>query len=155
MAIVAGALFGLSFFLPALGSSTGFECMRECWHVFARSDAYIALSLAGWSYFSGFVVANVLFVALWGALFVPAPLPRLRLWMSGTALLQVLSWLILNLISFWRGERFALGAGYSAWLLSYAMLFGAHGVRNRRPNQSPDQTPAAVTPAAEPPPRQP
>jgi hypothetical protein len=148
LAIAAGALFALSFFLPALGDSSGFECLRECWHIFTRSAAYLSLSLVGRSYFSGFVVANCLFVALVGALLVATSHARLRLWTSGVLLLQVFSWLILNLIPVWHGERLALGAGYFLWLLSYLMLFGAHSVRNRKPNQSPDPASTPVMPRA-------
>jgi hypothetical protein len=126
--------FGVSFFLPALDNESGFACLLDCWRVFTRSDSGHALPLGGWLYYSGFVAANALFILLAGAILYPTPFRQVRMWISLTSLLQVLSWLIVNLVRVDKDDQFALAIGYFLWLASYILLFAAHFVRDDEPN---------------------
>jgi hypothetical protein len=148
LAFIASAAFGISFFLPALSDESGYSCFIDCWRVFTRSDSYHTFPIGGWVYYSGFVAANALFVALAGAIFCPAPFSKARLWISLASLLQVLSWLVVNLTNIDKKDPFALGIGYFLWLVSYTVLFGAHCAQVLQPNQLPDPTSPSVTPPA-------
>lgn len=122
----AAVAFAVSFFLPAMSGGSGFSCLRDCLRVLLRSDRVYAMPLGWWLYFSGFVAANALFVALWGALLRPFPWRRARVVAAALALLQVLSWLAVYAVSIWHGEDFEVHAGYFLWLLSFILLFCAH-----------------------------
>lgn len=148
LAIAAGSAFTLSYFLPALGTRSGFSCLSVCWGIFTRSDVEDNVRLGGWLYYSGFVAANALFVILLGAIFLETPCARLRLWASVISMLQVLSWLILNLVYVGQGDRFPLRAGYFIWLLSFILLFCAQISSRRMPSRSLDPRSASVTPPA-------
>lgn len=119
LALGAGSAFTVSFFLPALDSNSGYSCLVDCWRVFIRSEES---SLGGWLYYSGFVVANALFVTLWLTLFHSVRHAQARLWIAILSSLHVLSWFILNLA---QGEQLSLGIGYYIWLLSYLLLVGS------------------------------
>jgi hypothetical protein len=120
LAMGAGSAFTVSFFLPALDTNSGYSCFVDCWRAMFRSDDS---SLGGWLYYSGFVLANALFVALWATLFFSVPYARTRLWISIAASAQVVSWFILNLVG---GDELSLGAGYYLWLLSYLLLVASY-----------------------------
>jgi hypothetical protein len=137
LAAVAGAAFAVSFLLPAFGDLPGYTCFMVCWSAFTRSDAS-GMSLGAWLYYSGFVAANALFVVLEGSIFAGPRFQSTRLWASALALVQVISWLGVNLWSTSRGERFGLDSGYFLWLLAFIALFYAYqlgrvpaGRRNR------------------------
>jgi hypothetical protein len=137
LAAAAGLIFALSFALPAYGGSSGLACLNECWSVLTGFDYEQG---GGWLYYSGFVIANGLFVALLAAFFFVTCLRRVRLWISVVAALQVLSWLVLNLIPEMRGQKFDLGVGYFVWLLSYLLLACVHVGIKVAPNQLPEPT---------------
>ncbi len=67
MALAAASLFGLSFALPADGGMSGLSCLGVCWGVLTGLGENHDITLGGWSYYSGFVLANVLFVALFAS----------------------------------------------------------------------------------------
>jgi hypothetical protein len=131
VATAAALLFGVSFALPADGDMSGIACLNACWGVFIEFGKNHDIGLGGWSYYSGFVLANVLFVALFAALLASSALMRLRFWIATLAMLQVLSWLVVNLFD--HGDRFDLGIGYFVWLLSFILLFAAHCVQSPAP----------------------
>jgi hypothetical protein len=135
IALGAGAAFGVSFFLPALDNEPGYLCFLDCWGVLTRSDGGHALPLGGWLYYSGFVVANSVFVLLLGALFYPTPFPRVRTGLSLLSLLQVASWFVVGVAHVDKEDHFALRIGYFLWLSAFALLLAAHLVRNPTRNQ--------------------
>ena len=145
LALVAATLFGLSFALPADGNMSGWECFTACWRVFTEFGKDHDTNLGGWCYYSGFVLANILFVVLFGALLCGPGRMRLRFWMSTVATLQVFSWLVLNLFS--HGDRFELGLGYFVWLLSFILLLIAHGIRSGSESHTADP---ALAPGTDP-----
>jgi len=147
LAIAAGLLFAVSFFLPANGELSGIACLGFCWSVFTQFGQNHDLSLGGWLYYSGFVLANALFLALLGAILLRAPWAKARLLLSAAAMLQVLSWLVVSLVATWNGDKFSLGIGYFAWLLSFLLLFAAHSVAGRVPESLPGPTAEPGAPA--------
>jgi hypothetical protein len=122
LAAIAVAAFAVSFLLPAFGELRGYACFMVCWGAFTRSDTS-GMSLGAWLYYSGFVAANALFVVLAGGIFAGPRLRSARLWASALALVQVISWLGVNLWSTARGERFGLKIGYFLWLVAFMLLF--------------------------------
>ncbi len=119
----------MSYFMPAMDTSSGFSCLDDCWRVMTKSDAGHTLSLGAWLYYSGFVAANAVFVLLFGCkLFIPG-YSRIRSGLAAASLMQVFSWIIVNLAGVWRGEEYAVRIGYFLWLLSFVLLFLAHVVR--------------------------
>ncbi|HEY5078226.1 MAG TPA: hypothetical protein VII43_00200 [Opitutaceae bacterium] len=137
LAVAAGALFTLSFFLPAFGELSGVACFGFCWNILTHYGQEHDLSLGGWLYYSGFVLANALFVALLVAILCPAAPTALRRWMSALATLQVISWFFVNLVARWNGDRFNVEIGYFLWLLAYLLLFAAHSVPERAEGHAP------------------
>jgi hypothetical protein len=122
LAAIAGAAFAVSFLLPAFGDLPGYKCFMVCWGAFTRSDTS-GMSIGAWLYYSGFVAANALFVILAAGIFAGPRLRSARLWASALALVQVISWLGVNLWSTARGERFGLNIGYFLWMLAFVLLF--------------------------------
>jgi hypothetical protein len=94
-------------------------------------------------YYFGFVVANAAFVVLFLARLLWTKHASLRRWASMIVTLQVLSWLVLNLISAAQGHSFEVKVGYFVWLASFAMLLCDHLMKESLPNQSPDPAPVA------------
>jgi hypothetical protein len=131
-AIAAGILFAVSFFLPAYGGSSGFSCLEYCWGIFAGYGKNHDLSFGGWLYYSGFVLANALFVALFVAIRFSFSFAKLRFGASAVAMVHVNSWLGVNLAHASRGETFDVRIGYFIWLLSFVLLFVAHAILGRK-----------------------
>jgi hypothetical protein len=151
--VAAAAAFAFSLFLPAFGPNSGLFCLEYCFGTLTR----LFLASSDW-YFSGFAVANVIFVVLVGAIFAPARFTRLRLWASVIVLLQVFSWFFVNPVhsevkaSVLSPEGVplpftfdqSLGMGYFIWLFSYVLLVCAHIILRNEPGQhSPDPAPAS------------
>jgi hypothetical protein len=145
MALVAVLLFGVSFALPADGNMSGIASLNACWGVFTEFGKDHGADLGGWLYYSGFVLANALFVALVGALLLRPARTGLRFWISTVSTLQVFSWLVVNLFSLRNGDSFDLGIGYFIWLLSFIVLLAAHGIRSETPNRLADPALASGT----------
>ena len=76
-------------------------------------------------YYSGFVLANALFVALLAAGLCCAARSRLRRWLSVLAALQVVSWFFVNLFAKGKGDHFNIEVGYYLWLVSFVLLCAA------------------------------
>lgn len=113
--LIAGAVFALSFFLPAYGDSTGLECFNFCLGVTLQ---FPAESLPQWLYYSAFVPANLAFVVIFALGFVRIGFHKTRFIVSALAFFHVLSWLLVNLTK----EDFMLKSGYFLWLLAYTLL---------------------------------
>jgi hypothetical protein len=141
LALAAGIIFAVSFFMPAMDTSSGLSCLDDCWRVLVRSDAGHTLSFGAWLYYSGFVAANALFVVLFCYLLLASGRSRVRSGLAAASLLQVFSWIIVNLVSVWHGEDYSLRIGYFLWLASFVLVFLAHVVRIDGKN-----SPAPVTP---------
>ncbi len=52
------------------------------------------------------------------------------MWIATASLLQVTSWLVVNLVGVMHGEEFAIRAGYFLWLISFVLLVDAHVIRD-------------------------
>ncbi len=115
---------------------SGLSCLGVCWGVLTGLGENHDITLGGWSYYSGFVLANVLFVALFASLLASSARMRLRFWIATLSTLQVLSWLVANLFD--HGDHFDLGIGYFVWLLSFVLLLAAHRVRSQAPSLTTD-----------------
>jgi hypothetical protein len=146
LAAVAFSTFSLSFFMPAYTGYSGLVCLDFCWDDMVHLNN--ARDLGWWLYLSGFVIANALFVALLVAFLFLTRLTRVRMWFAVVVTLQVLSWLVLNIIPGIRAPTFDLKIGYFVWLLSYLLLAGVHIGIKVVPNQLPDPTSPSVTPRA-------
>ena len=121
--LVAFVAFVVSHFLPAYGDGSGFACFGFCWNMLWGRDGEILSG--GWFYYSGFVLANVLFIGLVLALFVTKKSRRPRLVVSVAVFLHVLSWLALHI--FRQPPQIAeIKLGYYVWLVAYGLLVAAH-----------------------------
>lgn len=138
LAAASGALFALSFFLPAFGELSGIACLGFCWNLLTHFGRDHDLSLGGWLYYSGFVLANALFVALLAAALLLATRSALRRWLSALAALQVISWFFVNLVAKWNGDRFNVEVGYFLWLIAFVLLFAAHSISGAPPAEAPE-----------------
>lgn len=124
----AGLLFAVSFLLPSFEGSTsfslsGFDCLRSCILIMLRTSESATPSLGSWLYYSGFVAANLVFVAVWIAAFFSTACAGFRRWASALTFTQVLSWLVLNLVMMGKGDKLCLEIGYFTWLLAFGLLF--------------------------------
>ncbi len=148
LAIAAGSMFALSYFLPAFEKLWGYECFGVCWGVLIKFPHDSVPSFGQGLYYSGFVATNALLVVLLGASFFASRHLKLRLWSSAILALHVLSWLVVNLVSMAHGEEIALRVGYFVWLLSYILLFCMHVVARRAASQPPGSASSSHVPAA-------
>ena len=115
--------FVISHFLPAYGEDSGFACFRECWEMLLGRNTEIFSQ--GWCYYSGFVIANIVFIRLVVALFVTWKGREFLLVMSILCFLQVLSWVVLHI--FEKGTQIReIKIGYYVWLIAYGLLMAAH-----------------------------
>lgn len=143
---ISGGFFALSFFLPSFETSpsnslSGYACFRVCLSVLVRSGDGKNTSMGAWLYYSGFVAANLLFVILLVAACCSRTCSRLRGWMSAIILLQVISWLVVNLVALGNGDHFSLKIGYFVWLLAFISLLCAQICVRDMQNPSADVTP--------------
>ena len=116
-------VFVISHFLPAYGAGSGFACFAYCWEM--HLGHYIDLFSGGWFFYSGFVIANILFIGLGTALFATKKSRRLRSVISVVCFAQVLSWFVLNIISA-PSQIGEIKIGYYVWLTAYGLLAAAH-----------------------------
>ncbi|HEU5125051.1 MAG TPA: hypothetical protein VFW05_13430 [Verrucomicrobiae bacterium] len=123
LGLIAVVIFVISHFLPAYGEGSGFACFVVCWKILLGRDADVFSG--GWFYYSGFVISSVLFIALVAALFTTKKRRGLRSGVSVACLLQVVSWLILNILQH-PPEIGEIKVGYYAWLIAYGLLVAAH-----------------------------
>lgn len=129
LALAAGALFALSYFLPAYAGARGYECFLHCWDLFGRFSADEPLR---WLYYVAFVPGNLVFAAALAAGLASQPrLLRTRFILTSAALFHVLSWLLLNLIKE-SSETIEIQPGYYVWLLAYLLLVASQLAENRR-----------------------
>jgi hypothetical protein len=138
LGLVAVVVFVISHFLPAYGDGSGFACFGVCWNALLGHDTEI-LS-AGWFYYSGFVISNILFIGLVAALFVTKKSRRLRSVVSVVFFLHVLSWLVLH--DFQQPPQIdMIKIGYYFWLIAYGLLVAAHPWKE--PGESLESNPLA------------
>src|SRR4026209_1565432 len=99
--LVALVVFVISFFLPAFEGMSGFASFAFCWGTLLGHEASgnVGIFSGGWFYSSGFVLSNVLFGGLVAALFLTGKAGRVRSVFSVVCFLQVLSWLVLFILS--------------------------------------------------------
>lgn len=114
--LIAGVVFGLSFFLPAYSDSSGFDCFKFCLGVTLEGPTQ---SAPKWLYYSAFVPANLAFVAIFALGFVRIGFHKTRFIVSTLAFFHVLSWLLVNLR---KDDITLLKIGYFLWLFAYALL---------------------------------
>ena len=79
----------------------------------------------GWFYYSGFAIANILFMGMVVALFVTKKSRRLRSVVSMVFFLHVLSWLVLHIFQ-QPPQVSEIKIGYYVWLIAYGLLVAAH-----------------------------
>ena len=140
LGLVAIVLFIVSHFLPAYGDGgSGFECFKACWKMFSGDNADVLSG--GWFYYSGFVIANNLFVVLALTLFATKKYRRLRLAVSLVCFLHVLSWLVLHVLDKPQKWPSEIKIGYYLWLIAYGLLGAAH--LRKEPTESLDSIPLA------------
>jgi len=119
---VAGAIFLLSFFLPAYRPDreaySGWECLKFCLCVFGGGSAEDAWRF----YYFGFAITNFLFLLIW---YLAANGSRLRsmcAWLSLLPLAHVVSWFILNFLNREPREAISVDYGYFTWLSAFSLL---------------------------------
>jgi hypothetical protein len=123
LGLMAIVVFVISHFLPAYGGGSGFACFGACWNMLLGHDAEILSG--GWFYYSGFVIANIVFIGLVVALFVTKKSRRLKSVVSVVIFLHVFSWLALHI--FQKPPQIdEIEIGYYAWLSAYGLLVAAH-----------------------------
>ncbi len=135
--LAAIVVFVISHFLPAYGNISGFACFRICWDTLLDHAEILS---GDWFYYSGFVIANILFIGLVVALFVTKKLRRLRSVVSIVFFLHVLSWLVLHIFPKPSGIA-EIKIGYYVWLIAYGLLVAAH--LWKEPAESPGTIPLA------------
>jgi hypothetical protein len=122
LALAAIVVFVVSYFLPAYGDLSGFACFEVCWKAFWGDEKIFS---GTWFYYSGLVLANILFIGLVVALFVTKKHPRVRLVVSVVCFLHVLSWLVLHIFQ-QPPQVSEIKIGYYVWLAAYGLLVAAH-----------------------------
>jgi len=125
--LIAGALFALSFFLPAYADFTGLRCFALCLDVIRDFPSESPL---GWLYYFGLILTNLAFVVILALDVARVAAHKTRLIVSVVAFLHVLSWLSVTLSE---GDFRSLQIGYFLWLLAYALLLASQLVAARKP----------------------
>lgn len=122
LGVAAVVFFVISHFLPAYGGSSGFACFAACWDMMLGGNGDVLSG--GWFYYSGFAVANILFIGLATLLLV-----KKKGTMAGTIgsvvlFLHVLSWLVVHAVQ--HPPRIdEIQVGYYVWLIAYGLLVAA------------------------------
>ena len=131
LTLIAGAVFAVSYFLPAYDSHRGYQCFQWCWTLLLdladESQDPLFLRL----YYPAFVLTNVLFVAIVAFTLASPRWFRTRLFLCMLAFFHVLSWLILNVN---KDSFSAIMPGYYAWFAAYGLLLAALLVENKKPS---------------------
>jgi len=122
LGLTAIVVFVISHFLPAYGNISGFACFRVCWDTLLDRSEILS---AGWFYYSGFVISNILFIGLVMAVFMTKKSRRVRSVISVVFFLHVLSWLVLHIFP-QPSQVTEIKIGYYVWLIAYGLLVGAH-----------------------------
>lgn len=131
---LSGGLFLLAHLLPAYLDLRGFKCFSHCLNILWRpADDTPVL---GWLYYSGFVLTNLAFVAVWITGLVSRSYLKTRFIVSALAFFQVASWLLLNLRKESDSDSFPIQAGYYVWLLAYALLLASQVLETRKPSKT-------------------
>jgi hypothetical protein len=138
LGLVAVVVFVISHFLPAYGDGSGFACFRVCWNMLLGHDTEIFS--AGWFYYSGFAISNILFIGLMVAMFVTKKSRRLRSVVSVVFFLHVVSWLVLHICQ-QPPQVSEIKIGYYVWLIAYGLLVAAH--LGKEPGESLESIPLA------------
>ncbi len=128
LGLVAIAVFIISYFLPAFEDMSGFACFGYCWNVLLGHEPLgdNTILSGAWFYYSGFVISNILFIGLVVALFATTKIRRLRSVVSIVCFLQVLSWVVLFVISGKPSQVAELKIGYYVWLIAFVLLVATH-----------------------------
>ncbi|MFA6961538.1 MAG: hypothetical protein WC205_12355 [Opitutaceae bacterium] len=116
---LAGAIFAVSFFLPAYSGSTGYACFNFCLELIPK---FPTESLFKWLYYSAFVLTNITFVVMFGLWLLRVNRLKTRFIISSVAFFHVLSWFFINIR---REDIGTLQVGYYLWLLAYALLLAS------------------------------
>lgn len=133
---MAIALFLISFFLPAYSGDSGFFCFKYCWDLLlGNTTVGDSFPRPGWFYYSGFALANILFIALVLCLFLTKKHRELRLIISVVCFFQVTSWFALNIVFGKPSQITEFNVGYYAWLIAYGLLVVAHLLKTLPPNK--------------------
>ena len=122
LGLAAIVVFAISHFLPAYGDLSGLACFEVCWKTFLGDEKIFS---GVWFYYSGLVIANILFIGLVVALFVTKKNRRLRSVVAVVFFLHVLSWLVLHIFQ-QPPQVIELKIGYYLWLVAYGLLVAAH-----------------------------
>jgi len=133
LAAIATGAFILSFFLSVHSNGgSGFQCFALCVDVMLARSGALYFGLGEWLEYSGFVVANLLFLVLAALLMMSARgFYRTRRWLALLIALEVLSWLAIYV-----QDLSVLRSGYYVWLGAYVLLFFAHFLNH--PASNPD-----------------
>jgi len=97
----------------------GFECFQFCWGGIFKLNSD---GIGAWIYFSSFVLDNLLFPILIASLFMKSRFMWLTRLLAVAAMLHVLSWLVLEIVSRGVGPDFSIKIGYFVWLAAYILL---------------------------------
>ena len=122
LGLAAIVVFIVSHFLPAYGDLSGFACFEVCWKALLGDEKIFSGS---WFYYSGLVLANILFIGLVVALFVTKKHRGVRLVVSVVCFLHVLSWVVLHIFQ-QPPQVSEIKIGYYVWLTAYGLLVAAH-----------------------------
>lgn len=123
LGLAAVVIFVISHLLPAYADGSGFACFAFCWNTLLGRDTEILTG--SWFYYSGFAIANVLFVGLSVTLWVTKQIRRLRSVVVVALFLQVLSWSALHIFQ-QPPQITEIKIGYYVWLVAYGLLVAAH-----------------------------
>jgi hypothetical protein len=139
---LALVLFGISLWLPAFDSCSGWECAKIVWGCLVNFELK---DIWGWLYYSPFHVTNFTLLVLPILAFTPLG-DRFRLaarWLAGGCFLHTLSWFVWVLCN---GGIRDLKVGYYLWLLAVGILLASCIARVRQmQNALPTNTPTQVT----------
>ena len=132
LAWLSGGLFLLSHLLPAYLDERGFGCFTHCLGIFFSKKIAEPGAFLGWLYYSGFVVTNLAFVAVWLTGLITDRYLKTRFILSTLAFFHVTSWLLYNLFNK-SDDPVPLQSGYYIWLLAYALLVTVQVLPARQP----------------------
>ena len=111
--------FTVSHYLPAFGSDRGYECFWFCVETLLSTPEEMSgwNGWAGWFYYAGFAISNLLLVAIAFTLLAKQNSTRRIKMISLIMSLHVASWGILNL-----SDLSDIKIGYYLWLGAYIGL---------------------------------